>query len=580
MPTHEVSPFRSQMNALFFILLIGPLVFFHELGHFLFAKLFGVRVLVFSLGFGPKIFSFVRGETTYQVCWVPLGGYVQMYGQDPTEDVTPDEYNGSFNSKPLWQRFLIMLAGPVANLLLPLVIFFAYYSIGDGYDTRTSTVIGTLDQGKPAYAAGLRPGDKILALDGTPVRYFSEEVARVVEQKANVPIQVTVLRKDQELSFTITPAAGTKSTRLGTEQVGILGIAPSFLASQVGVLDPESPAAKAGLRTNDLLLAINDQPITRWLEIEGLLEKVVPKSPVSVTYIRGAKLPLSLFSAELALPPQTIQMIAPEQPSAARFGLASVDTFVSELHPDTPAAKAGFLLGDQVLGYLPSDAVIDAQQCTTTPMKDPITIWSFLQRDLTTHPGETRVLAVHRPGVSCTLALRITPTAQPIDSESGQPYPDEALQIGMLNSQAIDPKLDLIAVEDRLTFAAKESWYRTGRTIKEITLIFARLIQGQVPMKSLGGPIMIYKVAGQAADAGWDQFLWAMALISINLGVLNLLPIPMLDGGHLIFLAVEAVRRKPVSLRFREIASFIGISMILLLMLFAFKNDLERYWPW
>ena len=150
----------------------------------------------------------------------------------------------------------------------------------------------------------------------------------------------------------------------------------------------------------------------------------------------------------------------------------------------------------------------------------------------------------------------------------------------MLNSQLIDPNFDLIPVTDRLAYAARESWFRTGRTIKEITLIFARLVQGQVPMKSLGGPLMMYKVAAQAADVGWDQFLWTMALLSINLGILNLLPIPMLDGGHLIFFAVEAVRRKPVSLRFREITSFIGISMILLMMLFAFKNDLERYWPW
>jgi regulator of sigma E protease len=566
------------MNTLFFILLIGPLVFFHELGHFLFAKLFKVRVLVFSLGFGPKIFSFVRGETVYQVCWVPLGGYVQMYGQDPTEGLTPDELDGSFNSKPLWQRFLIMLAGPVANLLLPLVIFFIYYALGEGYNSRISTVIGTLDQGKPAYTAGLRPGDKIIALDGAPVRYFTEEVARLVEQKANIPIEITVLRKNEKISFTVTPAAGTN--RLGTEQVGILGIAPSFLASQIGILDPESPAAKAGLLTNDLLIAINDQPITRWLEVESLLEQATPNTPIRITYLRGVKLPLSLFSAEIALPAKTVQVMSPEQPSAQRFGVASVDTFVSELHPNTPATAAGFKLGDQVLGYLPNDAPIDTNQCTTTPTKEPITIWSFLQRDLTTHPGEERVLAVHRPGVPCTLALRITPIAQPIDSESGQPYPDEALQIGMLNSQSSDSTLDLIAVEDRLAFAARESWYRTGRTIKEITLIFARLVQGQVPMKSLGGPIMIYKVAGQAADAGWDQFLWAMALISINLGVLNLLPIPMLDGGHLIFLTVEAIRRKPVSLRFREISSFIGISMILLLMLFAFKNDLERYWPW
>jgi regulator of sigma E protease len=289
---------------------------------------------------------------------------------------------------------------------------------------------------------------------------------------------------------------------------------------------------------------------------------------------------MDFFLAEVALPPQTTQIIAPAKPSATSIGLASVDTFVAQVLPNSPAAKAGFLVGDQVLGYLPNDAAIDANQCTQTPLSKPITIWSFLHRDLTTKPGETRVLAVHRPGVACTMAFSITPAAQPIDVESGQAYPDETVQIGMLNVQAVDPNPDLINVEDRVSFAARESWYRTGRTIKEISLIFARLVQGEVPMKSLGSPIMIYKVAGQAADEGWDRFLWAMALISINLGIINLLPIPMLDGGHLIFILVEAVRRKPVSMRFREISSFVGLSFILLLMLFAIKNDIERYWPW
>lgn len=568
------------MNALFFILLIGPLIFFHELGHFLLAKLFKVRVLVFSLGFGPKIFSFTRNGTEYQVCWLPLGGYVRMLGQDPTEELTPEERAGSFNTKPLWQRFLIMLAGPVANLLLPVVIYFTYYGLSDNYDKRQSTVIGTLDQGKPAYAGGLRPGDKIIKLDGEPVRYFSEDVARYIEKRPNTPIEVTVLRKDQEMTFTVTPERALKSTRIGEEEVGQMGIMPSFISAQIGVLDPQSPAGKAGLKTQDQIVEINGKPIKRWLEVEDMLSSVAPNSQVTLKYIRGQKLPLSLFSAEITLPEKTVELTAPQAPSAESFGLASSDTFVAAVLPGSPAEKAGFQVGDRILGYLPAGTNPAEDGCTKAPVQSSITMWTFLYRDLTTHPGEKRTLAVHRPGKSCTLALTIVPAAQPIDVESGQPYPEEATQIGMINSQSFDPNIDFVEVEGRLAFAARESLYRTGRTIKEITLIFGRLVQGQVPMKSLGGPIMIYKVAGQAAEAGWEQFLWAMALISINLGILNLLPIPMLDGGHLIFFAVEAVRRKPVSLRFREIASFVGLSMILLLMLFAFKNDLERYWPW
>src|SRR5262249_37072082 len=229
---------------------------------------------------------------------------------------------------------------------------------------------------------------------------------------------------------------------------------------------------------------------------------------------------------------------------------------------------------------LPQGTAPDANGCTQAAIKDPVTIWTFLYRDLNSHPGEPRAYAVHRPAVACTLAITITPAAQPIDPDSEEDYPDEAVQLGMSNLHSMAPTTDLVDVTNRFTFAAREALYQTIHSTKEIAMIFGRLVQGRVPMKSFGGPIMIYKVAGQAAAAGWDRFLWAMALISVNLGLLNILPIPMLDGGHLLFFLVEAVRRRPVSLKFREIASFVGLSMILLLMLFAFKNDLERYWPW
>lgn len=570
------------MNAFFFILLIGPLIFFHEFGHFIVAKLFKVKVLRFSLGFGPRMFSFTRNGTEYCVCWLPLGGYVKMLGQEPGEEISPEEQAGSFALKPLWQRFLIILAGPLANLMLPLAIYFAYYGLAPQFEERQSTVLGTVDQGRPAYKAGLRPGDQIVAIDGVPVRYFVEDLMRMIEDRANKPTSITVLRKGEELTFTVVPELAVKAGQIGEENIGQIGVTPNFLASQVGILDPDSPAAKAGIQTQDLITAINGQPVTRWLEVEDLLGKVSPGSEVSVTYVRGQRLPLPLLVADIALPATTVTLRAPDSPSAEAFGFFSSEMFVADVKPGSPAEKAGLLPGDHILGYLPKDTPTDEKGCTTQSIadEDRVTVWAFLHRDLTTNPGTSRTLGVRRFGIPCTLALTITPADQPVDPESGQSYPDEVAQLGMSNLHALDPNTDMVAVDNRLAFAAKEALYRTVHTTQEIATIFGRLVQGRVPMKSLGGPIMIYKVAGQAAEAGWDKFLWAMALISINLGILNLLPIPMLDGGHLIFFAVEAVRRRPVSLRFREIASFVGLSMILLLMLFAFKNDLERYWPW
>jgi regulator of sigma E protease len=568
------------MNIVFFLLLIGPLIFFHELGHFIFAKLFGVRVLCFSLGFGPRLVSFTRNGTEYCICWLPLGGYVRMLGQDPTEELSDDDRGGSFTEKPLWQRALIYFAGPLANLVLPVLIFFIYFGFSDQFTKVTSTVVGSVSQGMPAYDAGIRPGDKITAVNGEPVRYFEQDLMRLISPRAGQSTTVEVDRRGETLSFTLTPVEGTRPTRFGSMQVGQIGIGPRFLSPQVGINDQRSPAWQAGLRTQDLLLAINGEMVTRWVDVETQLSKVAPGSEVRLTFVRGASLGFPLLSAQVAGPTQEVSILAPEKPSAASFGFDSSEMFVAYVRPGSPAEKAGILMGDHILGYLPEGAKSGNDGCAQVPMQKALGMWDFLSRDLMSNPGAARSLLVKRPGVACEMALELTPGPQSVDPNSGQSYSDEMGQLGMVNLSSLSQTIDLVTVDGRLWFAARESVYQTVFATKEIAAVFGRLVQGRVPMKTLGSPIMIYKIAGQAAESSWEDFLGTMALISINIGILNLLPIPLLDGGHLLFFAVEAVRRRPVSLRFREIASFVGISMIFLLVLVAFKNDLERYWPW
>jgi len=178
------------MTFVYFILFIGPLIFVHELGHFLFAKLFDVKVLKFSLGFGPRAVGFHKGETEYVVAWFPLGGYVKMLGEDPNDEIKPDDQGRAFNQKPLWQRYIIVLAGPAFNLIFPIIIYFFFFA---GQDSLAPAVVGRVIIGRPAAEAELRPGDRILAIDGTEVRYW-DTMKDLIADRAGEPIRFTIER--------------------------------------------------------------------------------------------------------------------------------------------------------------------------------------------------------------------------------------------------------------------------------------------------------------------------------------------------------------------------------------------------
>lgn len=354
------------MNTTFsFILVLGILIFVHELGHFLFAKLFRVRVLKFSLGFGPKLFSKVIGETEYLVSALPLGGYVKMFGENPDEqNVDADERARSFAHKAVWQRFLIVLAGPVFNLALPVVLFF--------------------------------------------------------------------------LIFLMT------------------GIPQSIDTTRIGKVTAESAAAVGGLEPGDRILAINDQATEKWLDV---LEAVKQS---------------------------------------------------------------------------------DGQ---------PLTI--YVQR------GEEEVV------------LTVTPKIDGAKNVFGEVV-EERYMIGIVKDNAVE--YVSVGPFTALTAALQQTWmfiYLTGMGI-------VKIFQQVVPASEIGGPILIAQMAGEQMRAGWTDLLYFMSLLSVNLGLLNLLPVPVLDGGHLVFLTLEAVRRKPLNERAQIIAQQIGIALLGTLMIFVFYNDIAR----
>ena len=348
-------------SAVAFVIVIGVLVFVHELGHFLVARLCGVGVEVFSLGFGPKVLKLQRGRTLYCLSAIPLGGYVKMTGEEPGATVTQEDKSVSFTEKPLGKKALIVAAGPFFNFLLAIVIFYLLYQISGIWMARPD--VGKVVENSPAQAAGILPGDVLTQVNGAPVHAF-DDISQAVGASQGKAIDVVVQRDGRQMAFQITPERRDAKNVFG-------------------------------------------EPIDR--------------------YVIGI--------------------------------VGSGETFHKSLN---------------------------------------------------------------------------------------------------------------------VFQAAGRSFSDTWDLVKLTLLSFVKMVSGRISADNLGGPIMIAQMAGEQARAGMVNFIWFIALLSVNLGIINLFPIPVLDGGHLLFFGIEAVTGKSVSETLREKLVQFGAAVLVALMIFVFYNDIAR----
>jgi regulator of sigma E protease len=537
--------------------LLGVLILVHELGHFLFAKFFDVKVLRFSLGFGPRLIGFTRGETEYQLSLVPLGGYVRLLGEDPSEPIPPVDRRRALAAKPLWQRYTIVVAGPVFNLLLPLLIYFVHYA---GQRTLLPPTIGTVLPDLPAATAGLVPGDKVETVDGERIRYW-EELERVIADNAGKTMRFGIRRGTDAEERDVTPVlverAGTLRLK---ERVGWIGVSPRFHLPEIGVLDPSSPAAQAGLKTFDFVTAVNGVPVATWTEFAKAIERV-GASPLRLNYLRGGYSAVPFAHIELQQPGSAVVIPVPvfDGTGHRRYetGLLSAELFVYSVEPGSPADAIGIRRGDQILA-------LDGE---------PLPHWDLLRERLAAAPDHVFRISWTSPG-----GQRHEATFRQEMREEMDAYRQEAqhLVFGALNRLAWKTESP-VPISNRFGYALGHSVERTGQIVLAMVHGFVEIVRGRVPLSTLGGPIMIGYVAGVAAEQGFDQYLWLMALISINLGLLNFLPVPILDGGLLVFFTLELFKRRPPSPRAREIASYVGLVIVGTLMIFALRNDVVRY---
>lgn len=534
-----INLFQSSASYIVpFIILLGALIFIHELGHFAVAKFYGVRVEVFSIGFGKKILQKKVGDTVYCVSIIPFGGYVKMFGDDPTAEIPPEELKYSFKDKPVWPRIAIVLAGPVMNAILAGILFVALAGIGE----RTlSPQLGEIEKGTAAYTAGFRSGDVIKSIDGKSV-YKWDQVKKSVEQNMDKPLAFSVDRKGAEISVTSTPTETDGRSLFGEPKKvgGIKGFSNFSKGSAVGIDSTESVAYKAGLRTGDIVRKVDGQEITKWSELLSQLESHKGQT-VQLAIQRDN--PDKLKDFELKVDNNL-------------SGIASSDLFLTKIMDDSAAAKAGLEEGDRITS-INGNKITSSQDIIKNVRK-------FKAGD---KPLE---VAYVRNGQTFTKA--ITPTK--MNPEGGE---NQNFALGIVMGLVFAPPPTFIYKVSGLTAILSTGWKNTVHWTKMTALSYLKLFQGKVSAKNLGGPLMIGKLASDTWKIGISSFLRLMAIISINLFLLNLLPIPVLDGGHLVIFSVEAIKGSPLSLKKIEVMQQVGMVLLLGLMVFAMFNDIVRF---
>ena len=557
------------MDLLYFVLLVSSLIFIHESGHFAFAKIFGVKVLTFSIGFGPKIVRIRGKETEYCVGVLPFGGFVKMLEESKrSEPILPEERGRTFESQALWKRVAIVLAGPAMNLLFPVALYTSVFLEDAEFLPPT---VGVVEPGMPADGK-LEPGDRIVTVDGSDVSSFPE-VQRIIAHRVRTPVKLGIERDGRHVEATVTPADRTESREMDiVEHTGRIGIDPRFPAAVVGIARRDAPAS-AGLRTFDLVTAIGSKRIERFVDLVDALADN-RGDQVVISYLRPVGVPGALDGlGELAVlePGAATLTPLPRPPGSAppndangraadvfqRTGIESADMYVAFVPKSSVEARAGLAPGDRITKL---DGV--AQR-----------IWRTMEDDLVAGADKGHLLEWTRDGVPMRGYLQLR--KEEWDDEFHQHYERYVFRTDHWLPTAPDR---FVPNPHPLAYALRRGVEETLSVIKFTSVGLLRLAEGKISLSSLSGPITIYDIAGQAGARGTTYFVWAMALISVNLGLINLLPVPVLDGGHLLFFLLEAARRRPIPLRIREVASLVGMVMLVLLMLVAFKNDVERRW--
>jgi len=491
---------------------------------------------------------------------VPLGGYVKMHGDYPGEEHDlddPDRARGLY-AAPWWKRAIIMSAGPAFNLIFPV---FAYFFAMLGETTYLTPRVGGVAPDMPAAIAGIRPGDLITRVNGVEIVRFEEISEAIAGATSAIPI--TVKRGEQELTFQLDPVITVdESNPIEKTRRGMLGISAQASAPVLGV-PAGSVAEQAGLRSFDRIMSINGQPTGDEVQLNQVLEKLSGTLTLKIVRLDTGAIGGASFTA-----PTVSTVTLEKQPgeSYAALGAEGSDLYIGHVLPGSAADTAGVKRGDRFVSV--NDAVVKSYFLYNIKMKAqedrPFKLtWQSgaelktaqVQRKLEISyddfKNERKTLVFGTATFFSLESRLLSPVADPTPAET------KTIQVGP---------------QQALVLAVKE----VPKAIRTIGLGIIKLFTGGLPLDAVGGPIAVFQVATKSAEAGLDTYLMNMALVSVNLGLVNLLPIPIFDGFALLAAFWEGIRRRPIPLRVREYANMFGLVVIGMLLVLVFKNDITK----
>ncbi|MEP7053514.1 MAG: site-2 protease family protein, partial [Pseudomonadota bacterium] len=464
----------------------------------------------------------------------------------------------TFESLPMYKRIVIVLAGPAMNLIFPVLLYFAVF-VGDG--PYLPPTVGVVLPGHPADGK-LLPGDRIMSVESEEVATF-DEVKRIITKSPGKLLHFKVFRDNRHVDVEVTAEEFVEKRDLDiTERLGSVGIQPSAPSAVIGVPNLESPAYRAGLRTFDIVTHVGGLPVRRFNDLNAAFRDNGGET-LPITYLRPVQVQNALGGlANVAVFEAGVVALTPDANGTSLFertGMELADLYAAVVPDDSYWHKTGLRPGDKILK-------LD---------DEPVTAWSTFGERLRAQPAAPHHIDYQSARDGVVRSGSFTMRREDFTDDRGGSFSQYVLQIEHWVPLAPEGRVEHSAP---LRYAFVKALDQTADVTHFVMVSLVRLIEGRISLKSLSGPITIAQVAGEEGRKGADHFIWVMALISINLGLFNLLPIPVLDGGHLLFFAIESVLRRPLPLRMRELAHVVGMAILLGLTLLAFKNDLQKRW--
>ncbi len=591
-------------NIILVIIGICFLIFIHELGHFLVAKKIGVRVHAFSLGFGPAIIRKQIGETEYKLSLIPLGGYVKLAGEQKGEETKGEEWE--FMSKKPWQRAAVLIAGVAFNTMLAFVAFVIAFRIGVPFITAE---VGQINPGGPAWEADIRPGDKIVKVNDILNPDFEDLFISIALNNSPEGVDLGIEREGKIFDVNVVPKYNQRG---GVQRIGIVPVNSLEVYKIYATEDSDSPAEKAGLQVGDKVIAVNGKKINtendfREIEGESLGKELI------ITVLRDSEridlkvIPSAVARLMIGLSCATSKIDGIKRDSLAdSIGLKRGDEIVKVNTQDVKGfsglnnalnnsqdgkiilevvrgnsrkildlTKSGeetvkkffdgifpcyeLIVDSTVEGFPAEKEGIKPGDRITSIDGESISEWDHLLQLVTGSQGEELEIAWMRDGKEFSKKIK------PIKDEKNAQG-----QIGVMF------KTKKIIRKYGLTESCVVGMHKTVVNVGRIYLTIRGFISKKISTKALGGPVLIAQASYASAQSGIGKLMYFLAIISINLAVINILPVPVLDGGHLLFLGIEKIKGSPVSERVLTIANYIGLGLVLSLMIYATRNDILR----